>query len=363
MGRYTLEASGALERLAPAHRYSYGYGFFTARHPLAGVESRLAGGLHRALSRWPALMPALRRLRESAASSAASSYDVYFEPNFVPMPVAAKRIVVMVHDFAFHHHPEWLPRQRRDYLRAKFASGIRRADLLVTGSSHVREEALDILGLPPERVAVVPEGVDSGRFRPQMVERVESLRRKLALPPRFVLAVGSLEERKNLRRLAEAHGRLPASLRREYPLLLAGPSVDRDLEAELSRRPGVVRLGYVAEADLPALYGAATLFVYPSLYEGFGLPPLEAMACGAPVAASRAAALPEVLGQAAAFFDPLDVEEMSSVVRGLLERGGERRRLSRLGLERAARFTWDETARGLLGVFAGARPAARQGAV
>lgn len=355
VGRYTLEAARHLELTAPDHRYRYSYGFFTSRRPLQGPARHLAGRLHGALARWPALTSRLRRLRASAASARSGApYDLYFEPNFVPLPIAARRLVVMVHDFAFHHHPQWVSPERLAYLREKFYSEIRRADLVVAGSAYVRDEALDILKLPSERVAVVPEGVDREFFRPEAAEQLEGLRRRLRLPRRFILAVGAIEARKNLRRLLQAYDALPSFIKSEHPLLLAGPAGgDSALAAEFARHPGVRRLGYVSDRDLPGLYAAATLFVYPSLYEGFGLPPLEAMACGTPVAASRTSALPEVLGSAAALFDPHDIDEMSEVMRWLLESDQERGRLSRLGRWRAEGFSWDKTAHGLLAAFAG----------
>nr|WP_256502708.1 glycosyltransferase family 1 protein [Desulfuromonas sp. KJ2020] len=182
------------------------------------------------------------------------------------------------------------------------------------------------------------------------------LRERLHLPSRFVLFVGSIEPRKNLLRLLQAYQLLSDRLRREVKLVLAGFRgwENREVMAILKKLEGDVHyLGYVTEQDLAALYNLADLFVYPSLYEGFGLPPLEAMACGCPVLVSRIASLPEVCGEAAAYLDPENVEEMTAELTRLLEDGTARGQLATKGLERAQLFSWERSAREHLAVFAG----------
>ena len=261
----------------------------------------------------------------------------------------------MVPDFAFHVHPEWQPRDRVEHLRRRFFSTV--PDAIVTLSHFVRDQATDILKTDRETIAVIPAGVDHALFRRLPKSVLEGFRRRLNLPPRFVLSVGSLEPRKNLLRLLEAHAALPHAVRREHPLVLAGARgwSNAALRSALKGRKDVRYLGYVTDVDLACLYNLATLFAYPSLYEGFGLPPLEAMACGAPTTTSRAGSLPEVVGPDGAYFDPCDVEEMTAVMQRLLEDESTLHRLSERGMRRAGRFRWEDTSRGLLTVLQGER--------
>jgi glycosyltransferase involved in cell wall biosynthesis len=190
---------------------------------------------------------------------------------------------------------------------------------------------------------VIPNGVDA-RFRPADADAILDLRRRMDLPARYVLCVGSLEPRKNLRRLLDAWRRLPQSLS-DTGLVLAGAEHAVFRQAGLDELPPGVRLaGYVPDADLPTLYSGATAFVYPSLYEGFGLTILEAMACGTPVICSNATALPEVAGDAAITVDPLDAEAIAAAIERLVGDEALLARYRAMGLERAKQFSWDRTA-------------------
>ena len=353
VGRYTEQVIRHLALISPEHSYSYHYGFFASERVLRGTAARACRLVHDQAARLRPLIGALRQVRSGKAFLSERSYDVYFEPNFAPLPLKARRRVVMVPDFAFHVHPEWQPRDRVEHLRRRFFSTVPYADAIVTLSHFVRDQAADILKTDGETIAVVPAGVDHSLFRKLPRSVLEDFRRRLNLPPRFVLSVGSLEPRKNLLRLLEAHGALPHAVRREHPLVLAGARgwSNAALRSALKSRKDVRYLGYVTDVDLACLYNLATLFAYPSLYEGFGLPPLEAMACGAPTLVSRAGSLPEVTGPAADHFDPLDTDEMTASMQRLLENEGARRRLSERGLRHAHRFHWEDTARGLLDLF------------
>jgi glycosyltransferase involved in cell wall biosynthesis len=195
---------------------------------------------------------------------------------------------------------------------------------------------------------VVYPGVSS-RFRPLPAEAIEPVRQRLGLPPAFLLFVGTLEPRKNLVRLVEALEHLTSPI----PLVIAGRTgwLYEDIFATVERlrlEDRVIFMDFVADADLPALYNLTRAFVYPSLYEGFGLPALEALACGTPVVTTPVASLPEVVGEAAVLVDPLDSAAIAAGIEQALARAAD---LRAPGLAQAARFTWEESAHALLACY------------
>ncbi|MCS7006209.1 MAG: glycosyltransferase family 4 protein, partial [Gaiellaceae bacterium] len=244
----------------------------------------------------------------------------------VPIPSTRLPTAVTLHDLQHHDLPTHFDRPRRLFRRLAYDRAARSADVVIVPSEFVRSRALELLGLVADRVHVVPFGIDHRLFRPGRTER-EPL---LLYPARAW-------PHKNHRRLLEAL----VLLRRSQPdlrLVLTGEG----LETLEPLPPGVERRGLVTVAELADLYQRAACLVYPSLYEGFGLPPLEAMACGCPVAATSAGAVPEVCGEAAVLFDPTDPEAIAAGVEEALARADE---LRERGLERAARATWTATAR------------------
>lgn len=256
-------------------------------------------------------------------------------------PLSARRQVVTIHDCAFVDHPEAFSRLFAAWYGWLIPRLARRARRVITVSKFSAERLAMVCKLPPERIDVVYNGVGA-HMRPAAPETIADVRRRLSLPERYVLSLGSLEPRKNLRRLLEAWSRLK---RRDVGLVLAGGESSVFRSAGIDVLPvGVQLAGYVADADLPALYSGAEAFVYPSLYEGFGLTVLEAMACGAPVVCSGTTALPEVTGDAAIAVDPMNIDDIADGIERLLSDGPLRERLRQLGLARAAEFTWDKTA-------------------
>ncbi len=238
----------------------------------------------------------------------------------------------------------------RDWYHQK-VDQYRSAALLLAISEHTREEAIRHLGVPGDSIVNISSGVDP-RFRPALFEEgdAEAFRAKYRLPARFVLYTGGFDSRKNLERLIEAWAQLPA--REGGQLAIAGfaEAVDRDRLAALAARYGlsgadVNFLGYVSDDDLIRLYSLTSLFVFPSTHEGFGLPILEAMACGAPVIASNATSLPEVVGREDATFDPFDVDAIASKLHQGLSDDAFERSLRQHAPQQAARFSWDESAR------------------
>jgi alpha-1,3-rhamnosyl/mannosyltransferase len=229
-----------------------------------------------------------------------------------------------------------------------------RAEGLIAISAHTRDEAVRILGLDPRRIRVIHCGVD-GRFFAAGEAEAASVRAQYRLKRPYVLWVGSIEPRKNLDLALDAWAALDAGLRHEFELLVAGPRAwagPRTL-ARLDALPAGVRyLGYVPETDLPGLTAGATALYYPSLYEGFGLPVAQAMACGVPVVTSNVSALPEVAGEGALYADPRSVSELHGALERMLLSPELRRQLGQSGRLRAERYRWEEAARQSLDFFA-----------
>lgn len=258
-------------------------------------------------------------------------------------PLTVERQVVTIHDVSVLEHPEWFSPSFARWYNYMIPRLARRARHVFTSSEHSRQRLMERTGARPEQVSVVYCGVDE-RFAPASPEAVDEVRQRLALPPVYLLSLGSIEPRKNLPALIRAWEAL-GNQQRGARLVIAGGIGDVFREVGLTSIPQSVQLtGYVADEDLPYLLNGATGFVFPSLYEGFGLPVLEAMACGTPVAATRTTSVPEVVGDAALLFDPTSTDEMVAVLARLLDDEETRRKLRLAGLERARRFSWDVTA-------------------
>ncbi len=255
-----------------------------------------------------------------------------------------------VHDLAFLRFPGLFPRAWRALYRAGLAAAVRRAHVILTPSRHTAEDLLERTRARPERIHVVPlaASLEHGAGDPERVLE------RLKVPRPYVLFVGTLEPRKNLVRLVRAYRRVAAD-GLPHALVLAGPLGWRPkaLHRELALRgPGeVVLTGPLPPADLDALYRGADLFAYPSLYEGFGLPVLEAMARGVPTVASATSSIPEVAGDAAILVDPRSVRELARAISDVLADRDLAERLAFRGRARAARFSWEETARGTLRAY------------
>lgn len=270
-------------------------------------------------------------LRPSRLARRYAGVDVVHYPFTVPVPRVAARSVVTLHDLQHLELPELFSRTTRAYRRVMYDRAARGADLVIVPSEFVRERALELLGLDPDRVRAIPLGVDHARFTPG----AESRRALVLYPARPW-------PHKNHERLLQGF----ALLRSERPdlrLVLTGAGSER-----FAGPPGVEARGRVSAAELTELYRTAGCLVFPSRYEGFGSPPLEAMACGTPVAAARAGSIPEVCGDAAALFDPDDPAAIAAGVADALERAAE---LSARGLARAATFTWERTAEAHEGAY------------
>jgi glycosyltransferase involved in cell wall biosynthesis len=253
--------------------------------------------------------------------------------------------VVTVHDLAFMIHPNVFPAAKRSYLRALVGRSVASANHIITPSVTTAEDLIERFGVSHQRISVIPEGVDE-RFR---VDR--ELPRPLADP--YILYVGTIEPRKNLPMLIRAFARLRAEGYRHRLALVGGNGwmyeEVYELITELGLSQTVVTTGFVE--DLVPWYNHADLFVYPSMFEGFGLPPLEALACGTPVVASSARSLKEVVGEAAVYFALDDEDDIVTALRRVIDDRSLAEGLRIAGPARASLFSWDETARRTVGVY------------
>ena len=262
--------------------------------------------------------------------------------------------VLTVHDLIFEHLPQYHKPLNYLYLRQTMPLYCRRATAIIAVSEATKADLLRLYGLAADKVRVIPEA-PAAHFAPPTPEAVESARSRYGLPGRYVLAVGTIEPRKNLPSLLQACEPLVRGDLIDAVVLVGGlgwlyKGLFEYLET-LSWRDRVIMPGYVLDSDLPAVYGGALLTAQPSLYEGFGLPLLEAMACGSPVCASNVASLPEVGGDAARYFDPRDTAEMSAVLTQVVKDGELGDVLRARGLARAAEFTWRRTAEHTLALY------------
>ena len=263
--------------------------------------------------------------------------------------------VLTIHDASLFLYGRYHPPARLLSIRFALPLLARRAEAIITVSHSARDDLLRTLKLPPEKVHVIYEAAASS-FRP-VTDRacLDALRRKYDLPEQFLLFVGTLEPRKNLRRLVRALRRIRRNGYRQ-PLVLVGADGWKlaDLHAEIEHlglKDAVRFTGYVPAEDLPGLFSLATLFVFPSLYEGFGLPPLEAMACGTPVLTSNSTSLAEICGGGAYLVNPRDEEEMAAALMELLDDEELRRHLGQRGRRRAQQFSWTRAARKTAAVY------------
>ncbi|MEX0753780.1 MAG: glycosyltransferase family 1 protein [Actinomycetota bacterium] len=350
IGTYVRELAPALLRQDP----SLDLKLFHSRFVVAGPPERwlrdhwveeLGDQITTLYPRWDLFgRPALPESLRSADVLHATN------PSAIPPAAGRQRLVVTVHDLAFEHFPELFPRRWRLLYRLGLRAAVRRADAILTPSRSTAEDLVSRTKVRPERVHVVPLAAALGDHAADPIP----VRERLKVPEPYALFVGTLEPRKNLVSLVRAYRRV-AGAGLPHALVLAGPMgwQPAALLRELALPgPGeVVLTGPVSPADLDVLYRGASVFAYPSIYEGFGLPVLEALGRGAPTIASNASSVPEVVGDAGILVDPRSVAELADALERVLTDEQLASELSRKGIERAARFTWDETARRTLQVY------------
>jgi len=286
--------------------------------------------------------------------------DVVHYPVTVPIPRSHGPAVVTIHDLQHHDLPQFFSRAERAYRRWAYDGAARSATVVVTISEYTRRRVVDLLGIAPERVEVIPHGLDAKRFTP-VADGDDALLAQLDLPERFVVYPANLWPHKNHGRLVDA---MAVQRDRDVTLVLTGQPWNRleqlmDRAERLGVAPRVRHLGHIEPRALAAVYRTACATIFPSLYEGFGAPPLEAMACGCPVAASVHGSLREVCAGAVLELDPESVESIAQALDRIVADEDLRQRLRAAGTERAARFRWSDAARRHTAVYARAAELAR----
>jgi alpha-1,3-rhamnosyl/mannosyltransferase len=360
VGHYTCQLVQALARIDEHHRY-----YVLAPYPLRIVRRRaprFSGftepNVELVVPGWWTTLGARlqRRLGRDAELRFGNDppCDVYHATNNVfPYRVRAARSVLTIHDLTLLLFPEWHPADRLARMVPAIEPAVARASHIITPSRATRNDVLKLLSVDPERVSVVPYGVAPMFTAPPATEVVTRLAPLGLRPGQYLLFLGTIEPRKNLLRLLQAMELTASTI---GPLVLAGGHGWNDIGiramVERLERAGRVRsLGYVPDELRPVLLTGARAFVYPSLYEGFGLPPLEAMACGTPVLTSNVSSLPEVVGDAALCVSPDDVDALAAALTRLWRDDILRAELRARGLVQARQFSWERTARSTLDVY------------
>jgi alpha-1,3-rhamnosyl/mannosyltransferase len=358
IGRYTYELAQRLQANPEITdlRFFAGRSFLPSL-PNAADESGTGYGLKRAVQKNFLAIEAFRLLMPllKARALGGSQDYLYHSPNYYLPPFKGPRVATF-HDLSPFTWAQCHAPQMARYLQKELRQTLLRADRLITDSEFTRRELAEFFAWPIERIDTVPLA-SSPEFYPRTAESLRPALQRHGLEPQgYSLFVGTIEPRKNIQALLDAYERLPVEVRRRWPLILTGyhgwrnESIHKRLES--AGREGWARyLGFVPSEDLPLLFAGARLFAFPSLYEGFGLPVLEAMSSGVPVVCSNNSSLPEVAGNAALMCDAADVETLT----GLLARGLEdqpwRESAIALGLAHAAQFSWDRCAAETLVVY------------
>ena len=292
------------------------------------------------------------------------TYELYKRPvdvlhvQYTAPPFCRVPVVVTIHDLAFERMPETFTRRGSFQLKLTVRRTAKKAARIATVSEYSRQDLLDIYKLSPDKVVVTYNGVESS-FTPQpsVPNEAEAVRKRFGVSRDFLLAVGSLQPRKNLVRLIRAYARLRSEREDFRPqLVIVGRKLwlTSEIFDEVKRQrwaDDVILTGYVADEDLPALYRAARAFVYPSLFEGFGLPPLEAMASGTPVVTSDVSSLPEITGDAALLIDPNDERALANALIEIMNNDRLRAELREKGIAQAKKFTWRDAAEKTLRLY------------
>lgn len=321
---------------------------FAPRGNFENYRTRISNENHLVGDLWENLwLPGMLRKR---------GVDVFHGPAFmIPLRLPAMRAVVTIHDIVAFVKPETVPLKYAMYMRLLINLVARKADRIIAPSQSTKMDLVNMLRIPEERIRVVHEAV-SGRFHPAGEDSVRGeVKRRFGIRDRYMLFVGNLEPRKNLVRLLRAFEAARGRLGGAYQLVVCGKKgwLYKDILRAFHEvnKGDIILTNYVSGDDLVKLYQGADMFVFPTLYEGFGLPVLEAMACGAPVINSNVSSLPEISEDASILIDPLDVESISEAMVRLAFSESLRADLREKGLLRAAEFSWTETARKTLDVY------------
>lgn len=353
LGRYTQELMAALMAVDPDNEYVAFYNRPTEAQvdPPLDRLPHLTTNLPTKPWRLSALLAHLTRFPQDRLFP---GVDLFHATDHLLPPLSRVKSVFTVHDLIFRFHPETHKALNRWFLSFMMPRFLQAADAVIAVSECTKRDIVRLYGLDEGKIRVIYEGVNPS-FRPVQPEVIKRVRQKHGIQQGYILCVSTIEPRKNLGSLLEAYRALKDQ-GTENKLVIVGKKgwlyegFFRRLR-ELGLEDEVIFPGFVPDEELPAVYSAADLFVFPSLYEGFGLPVLEAMACGAPVITSNTSSLPEVAGEAALLVHPTSIEELAGAMRRVLEKEELREELRAKGPKQAARFSWESAARETLAVY------------
>lgn len=302
---------------------------------------------------WPA-SPAVRIPFSTPLRLRKDRTQVY-SAQYVSPPICPAKSVLVIHDISFEYFPQYFKTLERWRLKLLTPFSARIASHILACSESTKRDLVKFYGIPPDKISVVYYGKSPIFREHRNPEDLDRIRKKYGIEGPYLLYVGNLQPRKNLKRLIAAFGRLKKDRSIRERLVIVGKRTWLQSEAfgaiDESLKNDILITGYVPEEDLPLLYSAAEVAVYPSIFEGFGFPVLEAMACGTPVITSNTSSLPEVAGDAAILVDPYSEDAIAAAIQRVLSEPGLRAELKRKGLEQAARFSWEKAARETLDIF------------
>ncbi|BCD62056.1 mannosyl-N-acetyl-alpha-D-glucosaminyl-diphospho-ditrans,octacis-undecaprenol 3-alpha-mannosyltransferase / alpha-1,3-rhamnosyltransferase [Nitratiruptor sp. YY08-26] len=353
VGYVTYQYAKELQKIYPNTLYYYAW-FYSKE-----LRQRALGNYEKAVNLAKKYLPRPYILTHSA-KTAIFNYtllkekpDVFIQPNYISFPTFFDiPTITFIHDLSHIRYKEYHPKERVEYFEKYLPKSIEKSTKIVTISEFTKHELIDLSLCDKEKIEVIYNGVDP-KFRPTSYNEFISITKRYNLQyQNYFLFVGTLEPRKNLKNLLAAYLQYLKTTNHPTPLVLAGGVGWRsehfdDLLQKALNSGYVKRLGYVSEEDLIALYGGAKAFVFPSFYEGFGLPPLEAMACGTPVIASNSSSIPEVVGDAGILIDPYDVQQICKALQRIDEDEKLRKSLATKGLKRAKAFSWQKATQNL----------------
>lgn len=283
---------------------------------------------------------------------------IYLFPNYTSWPLLFSRSVSIVYDLSFEFLPEYVEPGNQKFLSTQVRHSVERSKKIITISTNSQREITEFYNLAKNNVPIIYPGIDQSVFYRRSSEEIKKVKARYGIHGKYILFVGNIEPRKNLKNLLLAYEKLPSEIRAEYTLLLVGARgwLDKEIFQIIHRlrmEDNVIQqpLEYVKDSHRPALFSGAELFVYPSLYEGFGIPPVEAMACGTPVIASNNSSLPEAVGKAAKMINANSVSELKDAIEDTLTNKKSRQTMIEEGFKQADKYSWDREAKKLLAVL------------
>jgi len=346
LGRY----AGSLARaLAAEHRDALAFFYNTdpSVHLLPGLEDIPTRTVEAGYRTWR-MQVLIGQLLRQRFDELLPDARLYHATEHLLMPLADVPTVLTVHDLIYRLYPRYHKWKNYAYLNLAMPLFCRRAHAIIAVSEATRRDLIRLYRVPPHKITVIYEAADA-RFSPPPADTIEAMRVRYGLPERYLMTLCAIEPRKNHAGFLRAFERLCEQDKDLYWVIVGARGwLYEGFLRELERSPArerVILPGYVDDACLPAMYAGALAFVFPSFGEGFGLPPLEAMACGTPVVCSRTTSMPEVCGGAARYIDPHDVDDMAEAVRAVLDDPDLRQAMRAQGLERASGFSWQRAAR------------------